>query len=91
MNSANNVYTRPVDGSGSWASIPGKKMKYISVGLNVIYGIDKDSKIFQCKIPCSGGEEWEEVEFCLPMNQLEVAVGEIIGSTSAGGIYKKAI
>ena len=58
------VYSRPVDGSGSWRKIPGpngEMMKYVTAsGREVITGITEGGHIYRCIKPCVG--EWEKVE-----------------------------
>ena len=91
VNSGNIVYYRPIDGSGSWAAVTGKKMKYVSVGADAVYGVDEGSKVFECALPCTSGGAWKEVEFCLPMKQVEATVEELIGTSTSGAVYKRAI
>ena len=60
-------------------------MKYVGA----VYGVDEGSKVFECTLP---GGAWKEVEFCLPMKQVEATVGELIGTIPYDGdIFKKTI
>ena len=60
VNPANNVYRRPVDGSGEWTRMD-KQLKHVSSsGMGYIWGVDEDEAIYKCKKPCNG--EWEHVE-----------------------------
>ena len=55
VNSANSVYARPVDGSGSWRQILGKQLKHVTAsGADCIYGVDTSDYIYSCKKPCVG-------------------------------------
>ena len=55
VNSGNDVFTRPVDGSGSWRLIPGLKLKYVTAsGASNIYGVNAQDYIYSCQKPCIG-------------------------------------
>ena len=54
VNSADNIYKRPVDGSGAWTHIGGK-LKHVSAsGNGWIWGVNSADHIFKCKKPCNG-------------------------------------
>ena len=55
VTSRNDVYYRPIDGSGSWSEVYGKTMTYVSVGADDVYGVDEGSKVFECALPCTSG------------------------------------
>ena len=65
-------------------------MKYASVGSGVVFGIDEESKLFQCELPCKSGDDWKEIDFCLSVEQVEATAGEIVGTSFTGSIFKKA-
>ena len=50
-NAGMNVHRRAIDGSGDWKHISQKKMKYVSVGAGMVFGVDKDGMIWQCTLP----------------------------------------
>lgn len=55
VNSANGVFTRPVDASEPWRYIPGKQLKYVTASsADSIYGVDASDFIYSCKKPCIG-------------------------------------
>ncbi len=90
-NAGKDVYRRAIDGSGDWYKIPGgKKMKYVSVGGSMVFGVDNYGLIWQCTLPCNKGE-WVEVESCLEVEIVEAAVGEIVVATLDGLVLKKEV
>ena len=90
VNSGNTVYSRPVDGSGGWFAVPGKKMQYVSVGHDEVFGIDEDSDVYRCKIPCIGN--WEEMAFDEgSMGEIDATIDGVFGVSTGGTIYEKEI
>ncbi len=48
------IYKRPVDGSGQWIRVPGG-LKHVSAsGNGYIWGVTREDHIYKCKKPCSG-------------------------------------
>ncbi len=86
------AFRRAVDGSGYWQCINQKKMKYVSVGAGMVFGVDKDGMIWQCILPCDTGD-WVEVESNLkPVDVVEAAVGEIVMLIALDGqVFKKEV
>ncbi|WP_411025756.1 tectonin domain-containing protein, partial [Salmonella sp. s55004] len=67
VNSNKDVYTRPVDGSGSWRHIPGAKLKYVNAdGKDDIFGVSETGTLMRCKKPCIG--EWVEDDIGMSLN-----------------------
>ena len=60
VNSLDNIFKRPIDGSGSWKHISGS-LKHVSAsGNGWIWGVDSSDNIYKCKKPCNG--EWTQVD-----------------------------
>ena len=90
-NAAMDVYRRAIDGSGDWYRIPGgQKMKYVSMGIGVVFGVDKEGAVFQCTLPCNTGD-WKEVSTCLGVDQVEATVGEIVGTAIDTVVLKREV
>ncbi len=90
-NAGMNVYRRAVDGSGDqWKLISQKKLKYVSVGVGMVFGVDKDGNIWQCTLPCDSGD-WVEIESCLEVDTVEAAYGEIVISALDALVLKKEV
>ncbi len=54
VNAKDQIYKRPVDGSGPWICVPGK-LKHVSAsGNGYIWGVNHGDQIFKCKKPCIG-------------------------------------
>ena len=50
VNAGGNVYTRNVDGSGSWRHIPGRRMKQITAsGVHEVFAVDANKKLYRCQ------------------------------------------
>ena len=87
VTSADDIYTRPIDGSGSWRKIPGK-LKHITAGGNdEVFGVNAQDQIFRCKKPCIGN--WERVEGAL--SQCDASIDEVYGVNAAGNIYQRQV
>ena len=53
----NNIFRRPVNGSGEWSSVPGE-MRYISASGNAhVWGIAPNNSLYVCEKPCTG--DWQ--------------------------------
>ena len=85
-----NVYRCAVDGSGDWKHISQKKMKYVSVGAGMVFGVDKDGMIWQCTLPWDTGD-WVEIESCLEVDTVEAAFREIVFSALDALVLKKEV
>lgn len=83
------VYSRLVDGSGSWRKIPGpagEEMVYVTAsGRDIITGITAGGNIYRCMKPCVG--EWEKMEGSA--RQCDANINEVycISSTTELGLY----
>ena len=85
VNRTNYVFSRPVDGSGSWRYIPGK-MQHVTVGSYEIFGVDAQNEVHRCKKPCIG--EWEKITFDDgDMKRCDATNNGIFGVTTGGTIY----
>ncbi len=49
-----NKILRPVDGSGSWRTIPGSLSYITASGYDEVFGVNSADKICRCKKPCVG-------------------------------------
>ena len=59
VNKFDDIFARPVDGSGVWRHIPGKLKHVSGSGKSEIFGVNGADDIFRCQKPCIG--EWEVV------------------------------
>ena len=85
VNNTNHVFSRPVDGSGSWRYIPGK-MQHVTAGSYEIFGVDAQNEVHRCKKPCIG--EWEKITFDDgDMKRCDATINGIFGVTTGGTIY----
>ena len=79
------IYARPVDGSGSWRQIPGKLKHITASGKSDLFGVNAQGDIFRCTKPCVG--EWEKVEGTL--SQCDGSFEAIYGVNSGGNIFRR--
>ena len=89
INSAGNLYCRPVDGSGKWRYISGG-LKHVSTsGTYDLFGITTNNDIYRCRKPCIG--QW----ICLghdkitQLTQCDATVNALFGVDAANGIWRK--
>ena len=76
VNSGGAVFTRNVDGSGNWRHIPGRHMKQITAsGVHMVFAVDANKKLYQCRKPCLGG--WEEMDG--HFSQIKAAIHGVYG------------
>ena len=85
VNSADNIYVRPVDGSGSWRQVPGRLKHITASGKHEVFGINVHGYIYRCKKPCIG--EWEKVEGNL--KQCDATFNSIVGVSTTNVIYRR--
>ena len=85
MNSADNIYVRPVNGSGSWRQIPGQLRHVTASGKSEVFGTNAHGHIYRCKKPCI--REWEKVEGNL--KQCDATFNSIVGVTTSNAIYRR--
>ena len=89
VNRTNHVFSRPVDGSGSWRYIPGK-MQHVTVGSHEIFGVDAQNNVHRCKKPCIG--EWGKITFDDgDMKQCDATINGIFGVSTGGTIYYRKL
>ena len=83
------VYSRLVDGSGSWRKIPGpagEEMVYVTAsGRDIITGITAGGNIYRCMKPCVG--EWEKMEGSARQCDADIIEVHYINSTTELGLY----
>ena len=85
VNSQNNTWTRPVDGSGGWRQIPGRRLKHITAsGKDDIFGISSSNDIYRCKKPCIG--EWVQLYGIL--KQCDATFNALVGVNAANTIHR---
>lgn len=88
VNDDGDVFKRPVDGSGSWVLIASKFLQHVSAsGNGYIWGIDKDTKIYKCKKPCSG--DFEAVDGSL--KQIDGGERYVFGVNSVNQVYYRPV
>ena len=83
--SCNNIYARPVDGSGSWRQIPGSLKHVTASGRDEIYGVNSDDEIYRCKKPCVG--DWERIEGTLM--QCDATINGLFGVQANYNIFRR--
>ena len=84
VNGAQDVYTRPVDGSSGWRHVPGKKLKYITAGgFNEIFGIDSNNHLWRSQKPALG--KWEKLSGIL--KQFDASADAIVGVDVKDNIF----
>ena len=85
VNSGNAIYTRPVDGSGTWRRIPGSLKHVTASGRNEIFGVNNNNNLYRCKKPCIG--EWELVDDVY-MTQCDATFDSFVGIRVQSQNYK---
>ena len=86
VNSNNDIWTLPVDGSGSWRHIPGK-LKHVSAsGTHSVFGTGPDDTIWRCRKPCVG--EWEKIDGAL--KQCDATINCLSGVIRGDNICRSA-
>lgn len=82
VNRNNDVFTRPVNGSGEWRHISGQKLTYVTVSAaNYIYGVDANGSSYRCPKPCY------DIEFESLDLDLVRTFDAFIGVNQNGDIY----
>ena len=86
MNSNNEVFTRPVDGSGTWRKIPGLMKQITASGMYDVFAVDVNDKLFRCRKPCVG--EWIQLDHTARIAQRDATVNAVFGTNSPNDIYR---
>ena len=87
VNLDNNIYARPVDGSGRWRHVPGI-FKHISAsGTYDVYGVNPDDVIFRCRKPCLA--QWEMLSG--QFSQCDAGPNALFGVNSKDDIFRRNI
>ena len=87
VNSNDDIFTRPVDGSGSWRHIPGKLKHVTASGREEIFGVNSADQIWRCKKPCVG--EWERMEGSL--KQCDATFDSFVGVNAKNEIFERRV
>ena len=83
VNATNHIFKRPVNGSGTWSSVPGE-MRYISASGNAhIWGIAPNNSLYMCARPCTGCWQYVGGSF----KQVEGGNNSVIGVTTDNILY----
>lgn len=86
LDTSQNIYTRPVDGTGVWKKISGR-MRYITTSSSMVYGIDRHHRFFKCVTPCTG--RWKQVSFDgTHMLQCDATLKSLYAISTSGAIYR---
>ena len=80
------IWTRPVDGSGSWQRISGS-LKHITVGHDYLYGVNSNNYFYRCATPCLDGN-WELLNDDGHIVQSDASYNYLYMLTDAGAIYR---
>ena len=82
VSATNHIFKHPVDGSGTWSTVPGE-MRYISVSGNAhIWGIAPNNSLYVCEKPCIGCWQYVGGSFL----QVDGGNNSVIGVTTNGSI-----
>ena len=84
VNSNNDIFSRPIDGSGSWCHIPGKLTDVTASGYREIYGVNAAGNIFRCPKPCIG--EWGQIVGSL--KQCDATFNAVFGVNRNDDIFR---
>ena len=85
VNGSDNIYKRPVDGSGEWKQVTGQ-LKHVAVGGKEIVGVNSSDNIYVCKQPCNGN--WTQINGKL--KQVDATNrAKTVGVNSADNIYMR--
>jgi hypothetical protein len=77
VTSSRKVYSRPVDGRGSWKLVKGR-FDSITVGGMTVYGII-NNVIYRCSFPCNGNWKKMPLDSCLRSpRQIEASVNSLV-------------
>ena len=87
VNANNQIYSRPVDGSGRWRHIPGSLKCISASGTYDIYGVNQHNVIFRCRKPCIG--DWQVLSGHLI--QCDAGANALFGVNSGGSIFRRDI
>ena len=86
VNSQNQIYTRPVDGSGAWRKIPGEAKYITASGVYDVFAVDCSDNIYRCRKPCVG--EWIQLDPGAKLAQCDTTVNALFGVNSSDSIYR---
>ena len=87
VNSAYQIFKRPVDGSGGWTRVRGGLKHVTASGNGWIWGVNRHDQIFRCAKPCSG--RWYGVPGSL--SQIDGGQDRVYGVNSGGNIYARLV
>ena len=86
VDSSNQIFKRPVNGSGEWSSVPGE-MRYISASGNAhVWGIAPNNSLYVCEKPCTG--DWQYVGGSF--KQIDGGNNSVIGVTTDNALVTAA-
>ncbi len=80
-----NIFSRPIDGSGSWRQIPGNLKHITASGKSNVFGVNSASQVFRCPKPCIG--EWERMSG--ELEQCDATFDSFIGVNSLDEIFER--
>ena len=87
INKGQQIFKRPVDGSGGWIRINGRLKHMSGSGNGYIWGVISIDHIFKCKKPCTG--QWKNVGGRL--KQIDGGYAYVHGVNSGGHVYSMPI
>jgi hypothetical protein len=88
VNTNDNIYVRPIDGSdGSWTQINGKLIHVSASGNGYIWGVNRNHNIYKCKKPCSGS--WIKIDGLLM--QIDAGQREVCGVNRHYGVFCRPV
>jgi hypothetical protein len=87
VNKNDDIFVRPVDGSGSWKHIGGKLIHVSASGNGYVWGVNRANHIFKCKKPCNGG--WVKVDGAL--RQIDGGQREVCGVNRQNNLFCRPV
>ena len=81
------IFKRPIDGSGTWQKVPGRLIHVSASGNGYIWGVNVENDIYNCKKPCSG--EWTRNNGKL--SQIDGGERAVYGVNSQNQIYTRPV
>ena len=87
VNATNHIFKRPVNGSGTWSTVPGE-MRYISASGNAhVWGIAPNNSLYVCAKPCTG--DWQYVG--RSFKQVDGGKNSVVGVTTDDTVLAMSI
>ena len=86
VNSLNQIYARPVDGSGAWRRISGEAKQITASGVYDVFAVDVGDYVYSCRKPCVGG--WIQLDRRSQLAQCDATANALFGVSAIDNIYR---